>query len=172
MFLICLYYCDARTISSEIAHSLLCLYSIFSSEYLIYGLHAFVCLVAHNLFQYCYVWIVVSSFRESDIQSSAMFPLNFFSPLFCSVFQSAVIVFSVQSFFLLQLKFAGFTGRDTPATIYNWKCGLNFLTWKRSPSVIAATSWQILLEISARSWSFSRACCYERPNISFSAVTQ
>ena len=71
---------------------------------------------------------------ESDIQSSAVLPLNFFSPLFCSVFQSAVIFLSVQSFFLLQLKFAGFTGRDTPATIYNWKCGLNFLTWKRSPS--------------------------------------
>ena len=155
MFLICFYYYDARTISSEIAHSLLYLYSIFSSEYLIYGLHAFVCLVAHNLFQYCYVWIVVSSFRVWY----SMLPLNFFSPLFCSVFQSAVIFLSVQSFFLLQLKFAGFTGRDTPATIYNWKCGLNFLTWKRSPSVIAATSWQILLEISARSWSFSRACC-------------
>ena len=102
MFLICLYYCDARTISSEIAHSLLCLYSIFSFEYLIYGLHAFVCLVAHNLFQYCYVWIVVSSFRESDIQSSAMFPLNFFSPLFCSVFQSAVIFIAVQSFFAVE----------------------------------------------------------------------
>jgi len=100
MFLICLYYCDARTISSEIAHSLLCLYSIFSSEYLIYGLHAFVCLVAHNLFQYCYMWIVVSSFR-----------------VWYSVFSCASSKFFHRP-------------------------------------VIAATSWQILLEISARSWSF------------------